>query len=275
LIADPQPPVRDHATSLPPTAVAALLEAVRRGEPWRRALESIAVDSGAVEAIESIANEACGNWVWLTSFVGREAALDVGGAVSSMAPALSRHFRVVHHLEASALLAEFAAQRFAQDGLPNVTVSRGSAAALPFRDDAFDCMTLHGAIPRIDDGTRPAAVRAIFAECRRVLRPGGRVYIAFRNPVWYGRLADTAAWHDGERAIVPAARVAGFTELQRYYAFPTFDRPRVLVPATRRASYARETIEADGSIRRPARRAAALLGLYALLSPSVVIVARK
>lgn len=267
--------MRADATSLPPTAIAAVVEAIRQGEPWRKALEAISVASGSEEALESIANEACGNWVWLTSFVRRDAALDVGGAISSMAPALSRHFGVVHHVEASALLADFAARRFAQDGLRNVVVSRGSAAALPFRDETFDCVTLHGAVPRVAHGPPAVTIRGVFSECRRVLRPGGRVYVAFANPVWYGRLVDAATRRYSERTVVPSARAAGFRELERYYAFPTFERPRVLVPGTRCAFYARETVEARGTVRRAVRRATALVGLYAVLAPSVVIVARK
>jgi protein-L-isoaspartate O-methyltransferase len=137
---------------------------MRLGEPWRRALEAVAIGWGAEEAFESIANDACGNWVWLTSFPRRDAALDVGSAISSMAAALSRHFRTVHHVEPSALFAEFAARRFAQDGLRNLVVSRGSAAALPFRDAAFDCVTLHGGIPRLEQAVRAAILRKVFSE---------------------------------------------------------------------------------------------------------------
>jgi SAM-dependent methyltransferase len=244
-----------------------VIDAIERGEPWRLALERAVVSSGTEEALESIASEACGNWVWLTSFDRREAALDIGGTVSSMAPALSRHFRFVHHLESSALLADFAERRFAQDGLDNVVVARGSATDLPFCEDAFDCVTVHGpaheGLPRI------------LEECRRVLRPGGRLYVAFENPAWYGRLRKRAERRGRESAIVPAAKTAGFGQLSRFYAFPTFDRPRVIVPGTRRALYARETVEARGIIRRSIRRAAAYAGLYAILAPSVVIVARK
>jgi SAM-dependent methyltransferase len=176
-------------------------------------------------------------------------------------------------VETSPLLAEFAAGRFAQDGLPNVVVARGSLAALPFGDESFDCVTLHGAVPTRAPGARSVAPRDVFSECRRVLRPGGRVYVAFDNPLWYGRLAD--AWRRGGRAIVRSARSAGFRDVERFYAFPTFSRPRVVVPGTRRAFYARETAEARGTIRRAARRATALVGLHAVLGPSVVIVARK
>jgi SAM-dependent methyltransferase len=225
-----------------------------------------AVASGADDAIESIAGEACGNWVWLTSFVRRDAALDVGGVVSSMAPALSRHFDVVYHLEPSAALAEFATRRFAQDRLGNVVVCRGAPAALPFRDESFDCVTLHGGAP-------PARPRSVLAECRRVLRQDGRIYVAFDNPLWYGRLARVTRGRG--RRVVPSARAAGFREVECYYAFPTFDRPRVLVPATRRASFARETVEAPAGLRGTARRLATLAGLHAMLAPGVVVVARK
>jgi SAM-dependent methyltransferase len=268
--------VRGDATSLSATAITVVVDALRRGEPWRTALEAVAVASGSEAALKGITTEACGNWVWLTSFVGRDAALDIGGTVSSMAPALSRHFRVVHHLEASTPLAEFAARRFAQDGLGNILVSRGSAAELPFRDEAFDCITLHGVVPSTSRGARRAEARCIFTECRRVLRPGGRVYVAADNPLWYGRrLAGASARSKAERAMIRAARGGGFPDLERFYAFPTFDRPRELVPATRRACYAREMVEASGTVRGAVRRATALVGLYTILAPAVVYIARK
>jgi SAM-dependent methyltransferase len=248
---------------------------MRRGEPWRRAVEAVAVAAGRDEALESIASEACANWVWLTSFVRRDAALDVGGSVSSMAPALTRHFRVVYHVEESPLLAEFAAHRFAQDKLESIFVARAAAGALPFPDDAFDCVTLHGTFARGTKPLRAATARTVVAECRRVLRADGRLYVSFDNPNWYGRLTDARGWPAPERVIVPAIDAVGFRDPQRYYAFPTFDRPRELVPSTRSAAYARETIVARGTIRRALRRATAAAGLYALLAPSVVIVARK
>jgi SAM-dependent methyltransferase len=267
--------VSDVATTLPPASIRSVIDAIRRGEPWRRALETAAVAAGTEEAIEVIASEACGNWVWLTSFDRREAALDIGGAVSSMAPALSRHFRTVHHVESSALLVEFAARRFAQDRLDNVSVTQSIAGALPFRHDVFDCVTLHGAIARIAAGRGAAAVRQLLRECRRVLHPGGRVYVAFDNPLWYGRLTDRAGRREHERAIVPSLRATGFSDLSRVFAFPSVDRPRALVTGTRRGFYARETADARGTVGRAVRRATAYVGLYSLLAPSVVIVARK
>jgi SAM-dependent methyltransferase len=267
--------VRDGATSLPPAAVESVIAAMRRGEPWRRALESAAVAAGAEDALESIATEACWNWVWLTSFERRDVALDIGSVVSSMAPALSGHFGIVHHVESSPLLAEFAARRFAQDRLPNVIVSRSSPLALPFRDGSFDCVTVHGATASGPTAAGARASERLLSECRRVLRPAGQVYLALENPVWYARLADRSRRGAGEHAIARSIRAAGFEQLARYYAFPTFDRPHVVVPATRRATLAREIVEARGNIRRAVRIATAFLGLFAVLSPSLIIVGRK
>lgn len=259
--------VRETATPLPVPAINSVIEAMRRGEPWRRALERAAVASRAEQALESIASEACGNWVWLTSFDRQQTALDIGGALSSMAPALSRHFRSVTHVESSALLAEFAARRFAQDALASVTVVRGSAVRLPFPANMFDCVTLHG----LPDGT-PSVV---LTECRRVLRPGGRLYVAFENPAWYGRFAKRGNGRAQRPAVVRAARAAGLRDLSHFYAFPSFNRPHVMVPGTRRASYARETVEADGGIKRVIRRSTAYVGLHTLLAPSAVLIASK
>jgi hypothetical protein len=115
----------------------------------------------------------------------------------------------------------------------------------------------------------------VVKECRRVLRPGGRLYIAHDNPLWYGRLARPMSWRSPETAVAPAARTVGFHELDRLYIFPTFGRPIAIVPGARRAFCAREALEVSSRIRRAVRRAVAWCGLYPALAPSVAIVARK
>jgi len=57
-------------------------------------------------------------------------------------------------------------------GLTNVMFVQGQAEALPFRDASFDVVISNGVIDLIPDKD------AVFAEIRRVLRPGGRIQIA-------------------------------------------------------------------------------------------------
>jgi demethylmenaquinone methyltransferase/2-methoxy-6-polyprenyl-1,4-benzoquinol methylase len=84
-----------------------------------------------------------------------------------------------------------------------ITVARGIAEQLPFRDRTFDFVTMGYALRHVAD------LRATFAEYHRVLRPGGRLVILdFARPTSPAGL-DLARLY--ARAIVPrlARLVAG------------------------------------------------------------------
>ncbi|MFI5366460.1 MAG: class I SAM-dependent methyltransferase [Candidatus Binatia bacterium] len=92
-----------------------------------------------------------------------------------------------------------------QDGVPAETV-RGDGGALPFVDATFDAVVIVSALEFVPD---PAAC---LAECRRVLRPGGRfVCIIPRQLPWADAVFRTLTGHDpeadfgGARAKVQAA----------------------------------------------------------------------
>jgi ubiquinone/menaquinone biosynthesis C-methylase UbiE len=57
-------------------------------------------------------------------------------------------------------------------GAANVTFVEGEAERMPFDDASFDVVISNGVIDLIPDKD------AVFAEIRRVLRPGGRIQIA-------------------------------------------------------------------------------------------------
>jgi demethylmenaquinone methyltransferase / 2-methoxy-6-polyprenyl-1,4-benzoquinol methylase len=52
---------------------------------------------------------------------------------------------------------------------PVIELVEGNAMALPFADDSFDCATIGFALRNVPD------IKAVLAELRRVVRPGGRV----------------------------------------------------------------------------------------------------
>ncbi|MFJ7150680.1 class I SAM-dependent methyltransferase [Streptomyces sp. NPDC100445] len=85
-------------------------------------------------------------------------------------------------LRATGLDATAAMVRRAADRLPGA-ILRADAHRLPFRGGAFDAVTTVWLLHLLDD---PAGVRAVVAECARVLRPGG-VYVT---------TVDKAAAHD-------------------------------------------------------------------------------
>ncbi|MDA5094501.1 methyltransferase domain-containing protein [Aliiroseovarius sp. KMU-50] len=70
----------------------------------------------------------------------------------------------------------------AREAVPEARFVEGDAMALDFEDQTFDAVTIGFGIPHVPDPPK------VFAEARRVLRPGGR--LAFS--VWCGPEVDTA-----------------------------------------------------------------------------------
>jgi len=97
---------------------------------------------------------ACGSGQGL-GFVGSAATLMVGGDITPVLLARAR----AHY----------------QGQVPLV---RFDAHALPFRSAAFDLIQLHEAIYYMADPRR------VFAECRRLLQPGGELIVTSINPSW-------------------------------------------------------------------------------------------
>jgi SAM-dependent methyltransferase len=73
----------------------------------------------------------------------------------------------------------------ARDGLPLAAV-QADMARLPFRDGAFDLIVNPVSVCFVPD------VRAVWRECARVLRPGGRLLTGFINPAFFLFDADEA-----------------------------------------------------------------------------------
>lgn len=91
--------------------------------------------------------------------------LEVGCGPGGMMSGLSRFGRV-HGLDVS-----LDAMRYCRDrGFPNVVT--GSGLALPFADASFDMVALFDAIEHIPDD------RKVLEEVRRILKPGGLVFIS-------------------------------------------------------------------------------------------------
>ena len=140
--------------------------------------------------------------------------------------------------------------------VPGVPMTGAVAEALPFRDDSLDAVTVAQAFHWFD------ADRA-FAECARVLRPGGRVGVIWNardrscewvNAVWsiMDRVERCAPWRDHERrrdaapdeqsglgpmhratfhneqSTTPAGVVERVASVSHVAVLPTTERERVL-----------------------------------------------
>lgn len=253
-------------------ALAQLAATVRRGTPWRQALLEVAEPSASGEWTEHRTDDARGNWLWLVDLARWERALDVQGGIGTTTAALARHFASVHYLDGASSLVEFARARFSEDRSANVACAQAGAGALPYRNATFDCVVWDGALGRGVSGVAtadpPAVLAAVLAECRRVLRPGGCLYVGIAaGPPWgrvlrAGRILSTLvqmvvgvirvvpwwAWQRRAtrrvrrferlalaRAIPRQLRAAGFMRVEAYYVDPSFQQPWNIIPARRRA----------------------------------------
>ncbi len=77
----------------------------------------------------------------------------------------------------------------------NVRFQVGSAIDLPFDDASFDTIVCWEVLEHIPKHTEPRA----FAEIRRVLRPGGKLYLSTPHASLSARLLDPAWWLIGHR----------------------------------------------------------------------------
>jgi DNA-binding transcriptional ArsR family regulator/2-polyprenyl-3-methyl-5-hydroxy-6-metoxy-1,4-benzoquinol methylase len=120
-----------------------------------------------------------------------EDALDVGcGAGSLLAPLAARAQRVIG-VDVARVMRNLARSRIAETALANCSIRDADLHALPFADDAFDCVVLDevlGASATPGQGLDEAA---------RVLRPGGRLLILDRIEPAAIRLRRAAAIEAG------------------------------------------------------------------------------
>lgn len=233
---------------------------------------------------EPLANDACGNWVWLCEFERRDAALDIAAHPSPMALALARHFGVVHQIALSPDVAEMTRAHASSDDLANVdSAVVDTLDELPYQDESFDCVALHDTLHAGDGGllsrgSRRRRDEALLRECRRLLRPGGWLYVATSNPVWHGHARRPLDLVRSARALHRASprfiATAGFDPVHAYYALPAHRGRRALVPATRAAAIAFEGLAHGGGLGDRVRRALAWAALYKGLAPSLVYLAR-
>lgn len=103
--------------------------------------------------------------------------------------------------------------RLAAENVPDVPLSQGDLARLPFESAVFDAVTAYYSLIHVPEGEH----RAVLDECARVLRPGGRILVIEGTNEWRGSNPDwldsgvEMQWHiAGPEATRSQLRSAGF-----------------------------------------------------------------
>ncbi|MBP7992036.1 MAG: methyltransferase domain-containing protein, partial [Candidatus Magasanikbacteria bacterium] len=134
------------------------------------------------------------DWVTCVSVLKDWRVLDIGAGMGNMAFVLSELAGEVYTLDKSWLRARFVHERIKKEGKENIWVAVGDALALPFPDNTFDMVSGNGLFEWLgvtDKFANPTDAQLHFLkEVKRVLKPGGYVYVGIENrvgaPLFFG-----------------------------------------------------------------------------------------
>ncbi len=117
--------------------------------------------------------------------------LEVGCGTGALASASGRRGASVVASDVSLRWLVLAAKRLAEESAHGVELVASAAEALPFPDACFDLVVASDVIEHVEDVNRFAA------ECARVLRPGGLVFLATPNRFSLGLEPHVRLWGVG------------------------------------------------------------------------------
>ncbi|MFL5613851.1 MAG: class I SAM-dependent methyltransferase [Gemmatimonadaceae bacterium] len=260
---------------------------------WQERLENlrrIEREVGVNVEVPTAQLEPDGNILWMLEIEEWRSALHVMGGNAALTCAIANHFEEVVYLDSRPSFAELARRRLADEGVLNATVRVGDPRALPYADASFDWIAAQDALDAMptDDATTPwDTMKGILTECRRVLRPGGGLYVRAANRhdlgTWLPAMSARGP-RQGANGNVPGAAVsarwlrnalrdAGFSDVRLYYVEPTRALPMALIPATRKAVAVYESRGHLASASARFRRLMAGARLHASLYSALVALA--
>ncbi len=162
--------------SPPPLAVREQFRAERFGKVWTEQLNDVFADVAPYYDRANLFasfgqwNRILDNFMASVELNPGERALDVCAGTNAVGIALLKKEPLleVHAIDRSAAMQEVGRQRAEAAGL-RIESHIGDVHRLPFADQHFDVVTLQWA-------TRHLRINEVFAEIRRVLKPGGRFF---------------------------------------------------------------------------------------------------
>lgn len=130
---------------------------------------------------------------WLfhcVDFPRTRTCLDIGSGWGAISFALSSYFGEVWSLEPVQQRIDFQRIRQEQENITNINLVRSDWIELPFRDNCFDVICANGVLDLIglsDYSKNPKDLQKQFLnEARRILKPGGCLYIGTKNRFNFG-----------------------------------------------------------------------------------------
>ncbi len=131
-------------------------------------------------------------------FQGLGVVLDAGCGMGQWTVALSLLNERAHGMDVSTARLAVATGLAAGMGRKNVLCSWGALESIPFPDSSFEGLFCYGVFMFAD-------IRRAANEMRRVLKPGGRLYVNANGPGWYLHLLLDRGLRGGKPALVREA----------------------------------------------------------------------
>jgi ubiquinone/menaquinone biosynthesis C-methylase UbiE len=216
-----------------------------------------------------------------------EAILDVGCGSGALDRSLAHRLggaNPITAIDVNRFLLEEAAALAAAERLSTIRFSPGSAEALPFADNSFDCLFSVTVLEECD------ADRAL-SEMVRVAKPGGRVGVIVRSidlPQWWsvrleGAIAakmttppqSVAARGVADASLYRRAQAAGLAELVCFPSLVTLDRPEGPIWRYREDHLVAQLAPDELAAWRAAREVAHAQDLLFMAHPMHCVVGRK
>jgi len=157
------------------------------------------------------------DWRFLLKTNSRGVVLDLGCGLGALSIPLAKDNLAVVSLDATYERVKYVEIRRRQEGINNLQPVLASALRLPFPDNYFDIVVLNAVLEwlGLSDEKRPPREVQLHGlrEARRVLKPGGEIYLATKNRYSYFYWLGKKDPHSGLRFVTLLPR-----RLARYYS---------------------------------------------------------
>lgn len=202
------------------------------------------------------------DWRFVMPITKDFTVLDAGAGMGRISIPLARVVKKVFALDQSFLRMKYLKLRAEQENLANIEVAVGDIFDQPFADESFDLIVMNGLLEWVGKTKRFSNPREAQKEslriCRRLLKPGGMLYIGIENRLALAYLRGRD--HDGlrftsymprwlasaysklrkgerydvytytKRGYEKLLQECGFGDVEFYLPYPGYNLPQVMIP---------------------------------------------